>query len=60
MRGAVVELRPLRPDDADDLFAVASDPLIWELYPVRDRYRPDVFSAFFPESLAGVRFGQPR
>ena len=52
MKGALVELRPLRPDDADDLFAVASDPLIWEQHPVRDRYKPDVFNAFFRESLA--------
>ena len=52
LRGALVELRPLRPDDADDLFAVASDPLIWEQHPVPDRYKPDVFSAFFRESLA--------
>ena len=52
MKGALVELRPLRQDDADDLFAVASDPLIWEQHPVRDRYKPDVFSAFFRESLA--------
>jgi len=51
MKGTLVELRPLRPDDADDLFAVASDPLIWEQHPVRDRYKPDVFSAFFRESL---------
>jgi len=52
MKGALVELRPLHPDDADDLFEVASDPLIWEQHPVRDRYQRDVFSAFFLESLA--------
>ena len=52
MRGALVELRPLRPEDADGLFAVASDPLIWEQHPVPDRYKPDVFSLFFRESLA--------
>jgi RimJ/RimL family protein N-acetyltransferase len=52
LKGALVELRALRPDDADDLFAVASDPLIWEQHPVPDRYKPDVFSAFFRESLA--------
>jgi N-acetyltransferase len=45
MKGMLVELRPLRPDDADDLFAVASDPLIWEQHPVRDRYRPDALAA---------------
>src|SRR5204862_967573 len=27
-------------------------PLIWEQHPVRDRYKADVFSAFFRESLA--------
>jgi len=52
LRGALVELRPLHADDADDLFKVASDPLIWEQHPVRDRYKPDVFGAFFRESLA--------
>ena len=52
MKGALVELRPLQPDDWDPLFAVASDPLIWEQHPARDRYKPDVFRAFFGEALA--------
>src|SRR5271165_1603879 len=52
MKGVLIELRPLHAEDADDLFAVASDPLIWEQHPARDRYKPDVFSAFFRESLA--------
>jgi N-acetyltransferase len=52
LKGSLVELRPLRPDDADALFAVASDPLIWEQHPARDRYKPDVFNTFFRESLA--------
>jgi N-acetyltransferase len=52
LRGALVELRPLRPDDAGALFAVASDPLIWEQHPARDRYQPAVFNALFRESLA--------
>jgi len=52
LKGALVELRPLRAEDADDLFAVASDPLIWEQHPARDRYKPEVFNAFFRESLA--------
>jgi N-acetyltransferase len=52
MKGVLVELRPLRPDDWDPLFAVASDPLIWEQHPARDRYKPDVFRAFFREALA--------
>jgi N-acetyltransferase len=51
LKGVLVKLRPLRPDDADALYAVASDPLIWEQHPA-PRYKPDVFSAFFRESLA--------
>ena len=52
LKGTLVELRPLRLDDAEDLFAVTSDLLIWEQHPVRDRYQPQVFSEFFSESLA--------
>jgi RimJ/RimL family protein N-acetyltransferase len=51
LKGDLLELRPLRPEDFRDLYAVASDPLIWEQHPVRDRYREDVFKAFFRESL---------
>jgi hypothetical protein len=35
--GELVELRPLRPEDWEELFAVAADPLIWEVHPARDR-----------------------
>ncbi len=51
LRGTLVELRPLCAEDEKALFAVASDPLIWEQHPVRDRYKPEVFTAFFRESL---------
>lgn len=52
MKGVLVNLRPLRAGDADDLFAVASDPLIWEQHPERLRYKAEVFAEFFRESLA--------
>lgn len=51
LKGEVLELRPLRPEDFDDLYAVASDPLIWEQHPSNDRYKEDVFKNFFLESL---------
>src|SRR5471030_497497 len=51
LEGERLRLRPLRPDDLDALFAVASDPLIWEQHPVRDRYTEDVFRGFFREAL---------
>ena len=47
LRGELLELRPLREDDFDALFAAASDPLIWEQHPASDRYREDVFREFF-------------
>lgn len=50
--GELVELRPLRAEDFDPLFAVASDPLIWEQHPASDRYKPDVFARFFAEAMA--------
>ena len=49
--GDLLELRPLRPDDWEALFAVASDPMIWEQHPTRDRYKEDVFREFFREAL---------
>ena len=52
LRGSLLELRPLREDDFDALFAVGSDPLIWEQHPARDRYKPEVFRAFFDEAMA--------
>ena len=39
------------PEDFHDLYAVASDPLIWEQHPIKDRYKEEVFKGFFRESL---------
>src|SRR5437588_9611951 len=51
LKGKLLELRPLRADDFQDLYAVAADPLIWEQHPSRDRYKEDVFKLFFQEAL---------
>jgi N-acetyltransferase len=48
----ILEVRPLRADDWEKLYAVASDPLLWEQHPNSDRYKPDVFRKFFDEALA--------
>jgi hypothetical protein len=37
--GELLEVRPLKPEDLEELFAVASDPMIWEQHPARDRYK---------------------
>ena len=52
LRGDLVTLRPLRPDDYDALFAVAADPLIWEQHPDKTRHQPTGFQRFFEEALA--------
>ena len=51
LAGELVELRPLRPDDWEPLFAVASDRLIWEQHPASDRYQEAVFREFFQGAL---------
>src|SRR5271166_4672273 len=51
LKGEILELRPLRPGDFHDLYAVASDPLIWEQHPIPDRYKEEVFREFFREAL---------
>ncbi len=51
LRGELLELRPLRAEDFADLYGVASDPLIWEQHPNRDRYKEEVFKEFFREAM---------
>lgn len=51
LTGTLIEIRPLRPDDFDALFAAASDPLIWEQHPERDRYRTEVFQRYFDSAI---------
>ena len=47
----LLEVRPIAIDDFDDLYSVASDPLLWEQHPDRERWRPEPFRSFFDESL---------
>jgi RimJ/RimL family protein N-acetyltransferase len=43
----LIKLVPLKVDDFGKLFEVASDPLIWEQHPTRNRYQLDVFQNYF-------------
>lgn len=45
-------LRPLEEGDWDALYAIASDPQVWEQHPMHDRWREDVFRIFFNDALA--------
>jgi N-acetyltransferase len=51
LKGELLELRPLRAADFDELYAVAADPLIWEQHPSSDRYKEEVFREFFREAM---------
>jgi N-acetyltransferase len=52
LTGELVELRPLRADDFDGLYAAASDPRVWEQHPESDRYTRDVFQRYFDGAMA--------
>jgi RimJ/RimL family protein N-acetyltransferase len=52
LEGQRLHLRPLVPEDWEALFAVAADPLIWQQHPAHDRWREQVFRAFFDDALA--------
>jgi RimJ/RimL family protein N-acetyltransferase len=47
-----VELVPLKQADFEELYAVASDPLIWEQHPNPDRYKKEVFEVYFKGAIA--------
>lgn len=47
----LVLLRPLQEDDFEDLYQVASDPLIWEQHPNKNRFQREVFQTFFNGAL---------
>ncbi len=46
-----VRLIPLVENDFEPLFAVASDPEIWEQHPNKDRYKREVFENFFQGAM---------
>lgn len=47
----LIQIVPLKEADFESLFAVASDPLIWEQHPNKDRYKREVFQNFFKGAI---------
>lgn len=45
-------IRPLVEADREALYVIAGDPAVWEQHPIHDRWRREVFDAFFDEGLA--------
>jgi RimJ/RimL family protein N-acetyltransferase len=46
-----IKLEPLAPSDFEALYLVASDPLIWEQHPNKDRYQREVFATYFTGAI---------
>jgi len=51
--GETVLLRPTSASDWKDMYVAASDPMIWALHPVRERYKEPLFRENFETGLAG-------
>ena len=51
--GDLLRIRPLARQDFDALYLVASDPLVWEQHPAKDRWKREVFSELFDRLLSG-------
>ena len=47
----LIKIIPLTDDDFERLYEVASDPLIWEQHPNKNRYQREVFETFFKGAM---------
>lgn len=48
----LVQIVPLKESDFDLLFKVASDELLWEQHPEKERYKEDVFTKLFEDAIS--------
>lgn len=46
-----IKIQPLKAEDFETLYSVASDPLLWEQHPNKDRYKREVFETFFKGAM---------
>jgi RimJ/RimL family protein N-acetyltransferase len=51
LKNNLIELIPLKENDFNALFEVASDPLLWEQHPNKLRYKKEVFQNFFEGAI---------
>ena len=52
LQSDLVLLRPLTSEDFEALYAIASDPLIWEQHPSKDRTQRPVFLQWFGDAIS--------
>ncbi len=51
LEGRLVIVRPVKKDDWDEMYQVASDPAVWALHPASDRYKEKVFRSYFDGAI---------
>ncbi len=51
LENEIVLLQPLQEKDFEKLYQVASDPLVWEQHPNKNRYEREVFRNYFDGAL---------
>ncbi len=51
LRGARVTVRPIAAGDWEGMYAVASDPLVWEQHPASNRYEQAEFRKYFQDAI---------
>jgi RimJ/RimL family protein N-acetyltransferase len=51
LKNQLIELVPLKNTDFEKLYMAASDPLIWEQHPMKDRHKREVFEVYFKEAI---------
>lgn len=51
LKNQLIQLFPLQEDDFEELYSVASDPLVWEQHPNKLRYQREVFQNFFEGAI---------
>lgn len=52
LQSELVLIRPLVDTDFDNLFAISSDPLLWEQHPAKERATLEGFKKWFAEAMA--------
>ena len=51
LKNELVTLIPLAQSDFEKLYSVASDPLIWEQHPNKNRYQKEAFQTYFKGAI---------
>lgn len=51
LEGPRITVRPIQESDWAGLFEAASDPLVWEQHPAKDRYQEEQFRVYFNDAI---------